>query len=165
MHERGPLVAGTSMPNLFASVEVARRSAGDMAVSNVFGCNVFTTCVALGVPWLASSALRGGRPAEIPAESGRYFSGERGSTSTARYMLKETKSNQRRQRIFFFYYPSENNRPCKSASIRPATHMMIGVRVESSPGPWRPVCGSTPRCWRWPWRFCWQVRPRIIHPS
>lgn len=51
---------GVSLPNLFASAAVARRSAGDMAVGNALASNVFNTCVALGAPWLTASAIRGG---------------------------------------------------------------------------------------------------------
>lgn len=43
---------GTSLPNLFASVLVARQGLGNMAVSNAFGSNTFNIFIALGVPWL-----------------------------------------------------------------------------------------------------------------
>ena len=43
---------GTSLPNLFASVLVARQGLGNMAVSNAFGSNTFNIFIALGVPWM-----------------------------------------------------------------------------------------------------------------
>lgn len=64
---------GTSLPNVMASVAVARRSSGDMAVGNAIGSNIFTICIALGAPWLVASAIRGGRPVEIPAETGLWL--------------------------------------------------------------------------------------------
>jgi Ca2+/Na+ antiporter len=39
--------AGTSLPNLFASVLVARQGLGNMAVSNAFGSNTFNIFIAL----------------------------------------------------------------------------------------------------------------------
>jgi Ca2+/Na+ antiporter len=47
--------AGTSLPNLFASVLVARQGLGNMAVSNAFGSNTFNIFVALGFPWLVAT--------------------------------------------------------------------------------------------------------------
>ena len=43
--------AGTSFPNLFASMIVARQGLGNMAVSNAFGSNVFNVFMGLGLPW------------------------------------------------------------------------------------------------------------------
>ena len=43
---------GTSLPNLFASVIVAKQGLGNMAVSNAFGSNTFNIFVALALPWL-----------------------------------------------------------------------------------------------------------------
>jgi Ca2+/Na+ antiporter len=45
--------AGTSFPNLVASMIVARQGLGNMAVSNAFGSNVFNVFMGLGIPWLA----------------------------------------------------------------------------------------------------------------
>jgi Ca2+/Na+ antiporter len=46
------LAAGTSVPDLFASVVVARQGRGDMAVANAVGSNVFDILIGLGLPWL-----------------------------------------------------------------------------------------------------------------
>jgi sodium/potassium/calcium exchanger 1 len=45
------LAAGTSVPDLLSSVIVARRGAGDMAVSSSIGSNIFDILVGLPVPW------------------------------------------------------------------------------------------------------------------
>lgn len=46
------------MPNLFASVLVARQGLGNMAVSNAFGSNTFNIFIALGFPWMIGTLLR-----------------------------------------------------------------------------------------------------------
>lgn len=43
--------AGTSLPNMFASMLVARQGYADMAISNAFGSNIFNIFIALGLPW------------------------------------------------------------------------------------------------------------------
>ncbi|XP_037012377.2 sodium/potassium/calcium exchanger 5 [Artibeus jamaicensis] len=50
------LAAGTSIPDTIASVLVARKGKGDMAVSNIVGSNVFDV-LCLGVPWLTKTAF------------------------------------------------------------------------------------------------------------
>lgn len=44
--------AGTSFPNVFASMVVARQGLGNCAVSNALGGNVFNIFMGLGLPWL-----------------------------------------------------------------------------------------------------------------
>ena len=51
---------GTSLPNLFASVIVAKQGLGNMAVSNAFGSNTFNIFVALALPWLVGAINDGG---------------------------------------------------------------------------------------------------------
>lgn len=46
------LAAGTSVPDLIASLIVAKKGRGDMAVSNAVGSNTFDILIALGLPWL-----------------------------------------------------------------------------------------------------------------
>lgn len=46
------LAAGTSVPDLLSSVIVARRGAGDMAVSSSIGSNIFDILVGLPIPWI-----------------------------------------------------------------------------------------------------------------
>ena len=43
--------AGTSFPNVFASMLVARQGLGNAAISNALGGNVFNIFVGLGLPW------------------------------------------------------------------------------------------------------------------
>jgi Ca2+/Na+ antiporter len=43
--------AGTSFPDFFASMVVAREGQGDMACSNAFGSNIFNIFLASGAPW------------------------------------------------------------------------------------------------------------------
>ena len=47
--------AGTSFPNVFASMVVARQGMGNAAISNALGGNVFNIFIGLGLPWLAFS--------------------------------------------------------------------------------------------------------------
>jgi K+-dependent Na+/Ca+ exchanger-like protein len=46
------LAAGTSAPDLIASVDVAREGRGSMAVANAVGSNIFDVLIGLGLPWL-----------------------------------------------------------------------------------------------------------------
>jgi len=48
---------GTSFPNLYASMLVARQGQGNMAISNAMGSNVFNICIALGLPWFIYISL------------------------------------------------------------------------------------------------------------
>lgn len=46
------LAAGTSVPDLMASIIVARKGKGGMAISNAIGSNIFDILIGLGLPWL-----------------------------------------------------------------------------------------------------------------
>lgn len=50
---------GTSFPNLWSSMVVAREGRGDMAISNVFGSNTINIFICLGLPWLFYNILFG----------------------------------------------------------------------------------------------------------
>lgn len=54
------LAVGTSIPDLFSSVIVAKQGRGDMAVSNAIGSNIFDILVGLGLPFLIVMSLSGG---------------------------------------------------------------------------------------------------------
>ena len=54
------LAVGTSIPDLFSSIIVARQGRGDMAVSNAVGSNIFDILVGLGLPFLIVLAISGG---------------------------------------------------------------------------------------------------------
>jgi Ca2+/Na+ antiporter len=46
---------GTSFPNVFASIIVAKQGLGNMACSNALGGNVFNVFMGLGLPWFCYS--------------------------------------------------------------------------------------------------------------
>ncbi len=54
------LAVGTSIPDLFSSIIVAKQGRGDMAVSNAVGSNIFDILVGLGLPFLIVMLLSGG---------------------------------------------------------------------------------------------------------
>lgn len=54
------LAAGTSVPDLFSSMIVARQGRGDMAVSNAVGSNIFDILVGLGLPFVIAMLIYGG---------------------------------------------------------------------------------------------------------
>jgi K+-dependent Na+/Ca+ exchanger-like protein len=53
------LAAGSSIPDLIASVIVARQGRGEMAVSNAVGSNIFDITIGLGLPWLIILLVKG----------------------------------------------------------------------------------------------------------
>ena len=44
------IAIGTSIPDLFTSIQAARKGIGDLAVANAIGSNTFDICVAIGLP-------------------------------------------------------------------------------------------------------------------
>lgn len=54
------LAAGTSVPDALASISVARNGAGDTAVSNAIGSNVFDILPGLGLPWFLGDLILDG---------------------------------------------------------------------------------------------------------
>ena len=44
------IAIGTSIPDLFTSVQAARKGLGGLAISNAIGSNTFDICVAIGLP-------------------------------------------------------------------------------------------------------------------
>lgn len=61
--------AGTSIPNLFSSMIVARQGQGDMAVANAFGSNLFCVYFVLGFGWWLLTLVQG-KPYEGLRDSG-----------------------------------------------------------------------------------------------
>ena len=53
------IAVGTSIPDLFSSMIVARQGRGDMAVSNAIGSNIFDVLVGLGLPLLIFMLISG----------------------------------------------------------------------------------------------------------
>eukprot|EP00959_Pyramimonas_sp_CCMP1952_P044145 922769-Pyramimonas_sp.AAC.1 len=64
------LAAGTSIPDMFGSLAVAREGQGDMAVSNAIGSNVFDILLGLGLPWFIVILWR---DEDIEVEKGDLF--------------------------------------------------------------------------------------------
>jgi K+-dependent Na+/Ca+ exchanger-like protein len=54
------LAVGTSIPDLFSSVIVAKQGRGDMAVSNAIGSNIFDILIGLGLPFIIVMLLSDG---------------------------------------------------------------------------------------------------------
>ncbi len=54
------LAIGTSVPDLFSSLIVAKQGRGEMAVSNAIGSNIFDILVGLGLPFIIVMSLSGG---------------------------------------------------------------------------------------------------------
>ncbi|TKC43903.1 hypothetical protein EI555_000615, partial [Monodon monoceros] len=67
------LAAGTSIPDTIASVLVARKGKGDMAMSNIVGSNVFDM-LCLGVPWFIKTAfINASAPVEVNSRGLTYI--------------------------------------------------------------------------------------------
>ncbi|XP_078098005.1 sodium/potassium/calcium exchanger 5 [Mustelus asterias] len=65
------LAAGTSIPDMVASVLVAREGKGDMAMSNIVGSNVFDM-LCLGIPWFIKTAFIDTSPAKVNSNGMTY---------------------------------------------------------------------------------------------
>ena len=59
------LAAGTSVPDLIASVKTAKDGYGDTAITNAIGSNVFDVLGNLGLTWVISAILTAGKPIVI----------------------------------------------------------------------------------------------------
>mmetsp|Transcript_90896 Transcript_90896/g.177893 ORF Transcript_90896/g.177893 Transcript_90896/m.177893 type:complete len:747 (+) Transcript_90896:58-2298(+) len=64
---------GTSFPNLWSSMLVARQGYGGMAISNALGSNIFNVNVALGLPWVLYVLIQGGSPYKEMKDEGIVF--------------------------------------------------------------------------------------------
>lgn len=53
------LAGGTSIPDMIASIVVARQGRGQMAVANAIGSNIFDILVGLGLPWIVAMTILG----------------------------------------------------------------------------------------------------------
>jgi len=62
------LAAGTSAPDLIASVNVAREGRGAMAVANAVGSDIFDVLIGLGFPWLLMLLFFGKSVIEVGTE-------------------------------------------------------------------------------------------------
>ena len=57
---------GTSFPNLWSSMVVARQGLGSMAIGNALGSNIFNIAIALGCPWFVKGLIDGTSYREMP---------------------------------------------------------------------------------------------------
>ncbi len=62
------LAAGTSAPDLMASLDVARAGRGGMAVANAVGSNTFDLLVGLALPWTIALSLLGLGAVDVGAD-------------------------------------------------------------------------------------------------
>ncbi len=53
------LAGGSSVPDMIASVIVAKEGRGDMAIANAIGSNIFDVTIGLGLPWMIILVTRG----------------------------------------------------------------------------------------------------------
>lgn len=53
------LAGGTSIPDMIASIVVARQGRGEMAVANAIGSNIFDILIGLGIPWIIAIVVLG----------------------------------------------------------------------------------------------------------
>ena len=59
------LAAGTSIPDLLASVKTAREGFGDTAIANAVGSNIFDILANLGLTWGIGIIIGGGKPLTV----------------------------------------------------------------------------------------------------
>jgi Ca2+/Na+ antiporter len=59
------LAAGTSVPDLLASVKTAKEGYGNTAITNAIGSNVFDVLGNLGLTWVVASLVTGGKNIEV----------------------------------------------------------------------------------------------------
>ena len=57
---------GTSLPNMFSSMIVAKQGLGTMSVSNAFGSNTFNIFIALALPWFVGASRNPTTPRPFP---------------------------------------------------------------------------------------------------
>lgn len=53
------LAGGTSIPDMIASIVVAKQGRGEMAVANAVGSNIFDILIGLGIPWIIAMTILG----------------------------------------------------------------------------------------------------------
>ena len=63
------LAAGTSIPDLLASIKTAREGFGDTAIANAVGSNIFDILANLGLTWAVGIVLSSGKPLLVETEN------------------------------------------------------------------------------------------------
>ena len=62
------LAAGTSIPELFSCILVAKKGKADMAISGSIGSNIFDVLVGLSLPWFFYSIIMGDGTVKVEAD-------------------------------------------------------------------------------------------------
>jgi len=65
------LAVGSSLPDLFSSIIVAKEGKGEMAVANALGSNIFDILICLGVPFSLKSLTNGLKSVELGSRNTR----------------------------------------------------------------------------------------------
>lgn len=106
------LAAGTSAPDLIASVDVARAGRGGMAVANAVGSNTFDLLIGLALPWTAALAFQGLSGINVGADDLWISIGILVATTLILFVFLETKRDLSRREgwillllyaVFVFY--------------------------------------------------------------
>ena len=85
------LAAGTSAPDLIASIDVARAGRGGMAVANAIGSDIFDVFIGLGLPWFIAIVFQGASSIHVGTEGLWISIGILVATTLILYVFLETK--------------------------------------------------------------------------
>ena len=85
------LAAGTSAPDLIASIEVARAGRGGMAVANAIGSDIFDVFIGLGLPWFVAIVFQGASSIHVGTDGLWVSIGILVATTLVLYVFLETK--------------------------------------------------------------------------
>ena len=91
------LAAGTSAPDLIASVDVAREGRGGMAVANAVGSNTFDLLIGLALPWTVALAFQGLSGVNVGTEDLWISIGILVATTLVLFVFLETKRDLSRR--------------------------------------------------------------------
>ena len=85
------LAAGTSAPDLIASIDVARDGRGGMAVANAIGSDIFDVFIGLGLPWFVAIVFQGASSIHVGTDGLWVSIGILVATTLVLYVFLETK--------------------------------------------------------------------------
>lgn len=85
------LAAGTSAPDLIASIDVARDGRGGMAVANAIGSDIFDVFIGLGFPWFVAIVFQGAGSIHVGTDGLWISIGILVATTLVLYVFLETK--------------------------------------------------------------------------
>ncbi len=100
------LAAGTSAPDLIASIDVARDGRGGMAVANAIGSDIFDVFIGLGFPWFVAIVFQGAGSIHVGTDGLWISIGILVATTLVLYVFLETKHrlSPREGLILLFLY-------------------------------------------------------------